>query len=200
MFCMTRVIDVDEEKNTSNIYMEVWTFDNGDATAVPANVIAVQWDEDGWHIAAGQLPDKYWESKSDVYRWNPYRIIDEDGDEFVEQGADMRLKPTPHQAEALKNLRDAFKKALDAGLAFLWDRCDSGNLKAYNTADVIDFDWEATAEKGGTLVHPNDVALADTGIGFYDYCGDDNEFRFALKPTERQLKQWAKDHPEDAAK
>lgn len=189
------VTDKETGETTSNTYMEVWTFVDGDAVCVPATVYAVTWDESGWHMTDGQLPENFWKSKYDVYRFNEYRIIDEDGDEFIEKGVDLRLKPTTEQFAALKALKDAFEKAKTAGLAFLWDRECCGNIKAYNTADVEDFDYCAVSEKGGTIIEPDNVALTDTGIDFFDYIGND-DYCFALKPTARQLKQWAKEHPD----
>ena len=187
--CETPVIDFDEEKGTSNTYLNVWTCLNGKASPTPVIINSVTWDENGKHVENGDLPEKYWSSKAETYKWNEYKLVDEDGDEFVEQSVEMRLAPTPEQKKAIKAITDAFQAAHDAGLyAFVDNDC---MVKVFNANNVV---LETTDDKAmlcGDYAHLSNVQLSDVdvklpigGIGI------------KLKPTERQLKAYKKAHPD----
>jgi len=187
--CETPVIDFDEEKGTSNTYLNVWTCLNGKASPTPVIINSVTWDENGKHVENGDLPEKYWPSKAETYKWNEYKLVDEDGDEFVEQSVEMRLAPTPEQKKAIKAITDAFQAAHDAGLyAFVDNDC---MVKVFNANNVV---LETTDDKAmlcGDYAHLSNVQLSDVdvklpigGIGI------------KLKPTERQLKAYKKAHPD----
>lgn len=194
--CETPVIDVDEEKETSNTFLTVFVYDDGDAIRVPVLVNAVTWDEEnGKHISDGTLPDNYWSNKADAYNWNAYKFIDEDGDEFVEKSNDLRLVPTDAQKAILKDILGMFKKAKDAGLMLFVDNngLDNGILKAFNVNDVVmDFENATPDMLCGTDVYLSDVNVTNVGVEFH--VGDNEKILF--KPTDRQLKQWKKNHPD----
>lgn len=191
-YCETPVIDVDEEKGTSNIYLNVWTCFGGKAVLTPVIINSVTWDEDGKHVEIGDLPEKYWSSKAETYKWNEYKLIDEDGDEFVEKSAEIRLAPTPSQQDILKTLADSFKLAAAAGLMIFFDH-DSSSLKAFNTQDIVtDVPNAEDIDLCGSRIYLNEVILSNVDANVCDIHICD---AIRLKPTERQLKAYKKAHP-----
>ena len=197
--CECQVVNSTEEDGREYVYMKVWTFENGEAIETPVVVNSVTIDEGGkWHLLDGCLPDKFWESREDAYGFNEYKITDNDGEEFVEEGAYKRLMLTPEQWQIVNQIRDLYDKAVDAGIKFLWDRDNCGNIEAVNMANVNDYGYEAGSVDGGSLVRFNKIPFANTGISIYDYNGCEDEYVFALNPTPRQKKEWLKTHPESA--
>lgn len=181
----------------SSIYLSVWIFENGDAVEVPVLINTIETSIDTpWHLVDGSLPDRYWQTREEAFSYNEYKVVDEDGEEFVEQGINMRLMPTKEQQGLLDNLRAAFKAAYDAGLSFVWDRDRCDNIKVYNRTNVEDFGYDVEAVRNGDLVNVEGANLVDTGIRFYDYCGCDGDTNFAMRPTPRQEKKWMKNHPQ----
>lgn len=194
--CKTYTCDVDEEKHTSNIYVTVWVMENGNPVEVPVVINSVA-NNGAWAVSNGSLPDMYWSSHKKTVDNNEYKIVDEDGDEFVEKGTQLRLTPTKEQLDALYQLDKAFKAANDAGLVFVWDREMCGMVKAYNGNEVTQMRCNLLpSDGGGTVIPIHDVDFVSTNISFYDYLGYDCEDKLELKPTPRQLKQWKKEHPD----
>lgn len=190
-YCETPVIDIDEEKGTSNTYLNVWTYLNGKASLTPVIINSVTWDEDGKHVENGDLPEKYWSSKAEAYKWNEYKLIDEDGDEFVEQSAEIRLAPVGAQKKAIKAITDAFKAATDAGLIVFVN--SDGLLQVFNTENVVtstkDVDKSMLC---GDVITLDSVELSNVDVRLPINGG---ATRLLLKPTERQLKAYKKAHP-----
>lgn len=190
-FCETTVIDYNDEDGSSNIYLNVWTCENGKASLTPVIINSVTWDEDGKHVEDGDLPEKYWSSKAEVYKWNEYKLIDEDGDEFVEKSAEIRLAPTTTQSDILDTLKNSFELAAAAGLIIFVS--PNGTLKAFNTENVVTNSAGASmADLCGDQVLLDSVELANVGVTLQV---NNYDARLLLKPTERQLKAYKKAHP-----
>ena len=188
-----------EEDGTEYIYMRVWMFENGEAVETPIVVNSIVYEDGGkWHLSDGRLPEKFWESRKDAYAFNEYKITDGDGEVFTEEGYMKRLMLTPEQWEIVNQMRDLYKKAVDAHIKFLWDRDNGDSVKAINFANVSNYGYDTGAVDNGDLVSVNEIPLADTGICFYDYCGCDGNDALALNPTPRQKKEWLKSHPQSA--
>lgn len=197
--CECQVVKSMEEDGREYIYMKVWTFENGEAIETPIVVNSITIEEGGkWHLLDGCLPEKFWESREDAYGFNEYKIIDSDGEEFIEEGAYKRLALNPEQWKIVNQMRDLYKKATDAGIKFLWDRDNCGEIEAINMENVKDYGYDAESNDGGDLVRFKKVPFASTGFCFYDYCGCDDGDAFVLNPTPRQKKEWLKTHPESA--
>lgn len=184
--------DTDDDGCTMG-YVAVWTFEDGEAKETPVVVNRIHNDE----IADGNIPDKFWTSKEQAFANNEYKVIDEDGEEFIEQGIEKRLALTDEQREIIKEWEEVYKKALDAGVRFLWDRDNCGYISVYNSKEVDDFDYEAGQFRNGDCFNACDVKIESTIVDFYDYCSSDY-YVFSMKPTARQMKAWLKEHPEDA--
>lgn len=190
-FCETTVIDYNDEDGSSNIYLNVWTCENGKASLTPVLINSVAWDEDGKHVEDGDLPEKYWSSKAEVYKWNEYKLIDEDGDEFVEKSAEIRLAPSTTQSDILDTLKNSFELAAAAGLIIFVS--PNGTLKAFNTENVVTNSAGASmADLCGDQVLLDSVELANVGVTLQV---NNYDARLLLKPTERQLKAYKKAHP-----
>lgn len=190
-FCETTVIDYNDEDGSSNIYLNVWTCENGKASLTPVLINSVAWDENGKHVEDGDLPEKYWSSKAEAYKWNEYKLIDEDGDEFVEQSAEIRLAPTAEQKNILDTLKKSFEIAADAGIILFVN--SNGLLQAFNSANVVANTVDADDSMlCGDVITLSSVELSDAGVILPINCGST---RLMLKPTERQLKAYKKAHP-----
>ncbi len=198
--CVCHIIDEDNEKGTSNVYLEVWIFENGEAKNVPAEIFSVEKSEQDWHIVEGHLPELFYESRNLAYSCNEYKVVDTDGEEFIEQGIAKRLAFNPEQLEIYKTLKETLKKAKDANIRFVWDRDNYSHLKAFNGDNISGIEWgsDTEADKGGDKVQIKDALIYDTEFSFHDYCGcdGDNSDWIIFKPTARQLKQWKKEHPD----
>lgn len=174
-------------------YAAVWTFENGEPKQTPVVVSRIHNGE----LAEGNVPDKFWSSKEKAFLYNEYKVVDEDGEEFIEQGIKKRLSLTDEQREIVNKLNAVFTEAVKAGIGFLWNRENCGDVEVYNTKDVEDLGYGVERYKNGERVCISNYDYERTNICFYDYCYDD-EIMFAMKPTARQMKQWNKEHPEDA--
>lgn len=190
--CLWVESDPATDGNPQYGYIAVWVFENGEPKQIPVVVNAVHYDESGWHLTTGSLPEKYWESKKDAFSCNEYKVIDNDGEEFIEQGVQMRLSLTKDQWEIVNEMKALYKKAIDSGIKFMWDRDNCDSLKAVNMKNVAGYGYDIEAVDGGQLVPFNYVMFADTEICFYDYCGCDGGDSIALKPTEREKKIYLK--------
>ena len=187
--CDTPIIDVDEENGTSNTFLAVWISDNGDVIKTPVKVDAVTWDANGKHIESGDLPEVFFDSKEEAYKWTPYSFTDEDGDTFKMESAELRLAPTDAQREAIKGITAAFKVAYDANLMVFVSA--NGVLKVFNMDNIV-LD-PRNAEKSmhcGDFVDIAHVQLSDADVKL-----PIGTAIFKLKPTEHQLKEWKKSHP-----
>ncbi len=198
--CVCHIIDENVEKGTSNIYLEVWIFEDGEAKNVPAEIFSVEQTEQGWHLVDGHLPEKFYESRTDAYSFNEYKVIDADGEEFIEQGITKRLTFNPKQLEIFKTMKETLKKAKEANILFVWDRDNLGEVQAFNGENVSDIQWgeEAESDKGGDMIQIKNATIYNTEFSFHDYCGCDGDSSdyIIFKPTDRQLKQWKKEHPD----
>lgn len=190
-----------DENNPSFTCVTVWTFENGEAheTPVVINSIAIE-DEGSWHLLDGSIPDKFWESRKDAYDCNEYKIVDEDGEVFIEEGFQKRLDLTTEQRAIFKEIKELLNKAKSAGIKLLWDRDNSGCIEAINMQNVQEIGYDIMATDGGQLIPLKEVIKSATETYFYDYCGCDCCDSVALKPTERQKKLYLKEHPEAANK
>jgi len=190
--CPWNESDPATEESPAFGYVSVWVFEDGEPVEVPVVVNAVSYDEEGWHLVDGSLPEKYWESKKDAFGFNEYKVIDKDGEEFIEEGLQKRIMLTPEQWAIVNEIKELAKKAKDAGIKFIWDRDSCGTVKALNMQNVEDYGYEVEAFEGGQLFPFKNAIFADTEFGFYDYCGCDNMDRLAMKPTPREKKIWLK--------
>lgn len=190
--CLWVTTDEETDESPQYGYISVWIFENGEPKRVPVVVNAVNRDDNGWHLSDGCLPEKYWESKEDAFSFNEYKVVDEDGEEFIEQGLQKRVGLTTEQWAIIKEMQELFKKAKDSDIKFLWNRDNCGNLEAINMANAYEIGYEVESFEGGRCVSLKDVYVADTGICFYDYCGCDSSDAISLKPTEREKKIWLK--------
>ncbi|UKK52697.1 hypothetical protein [Prevotella sp. E2-28] len=190
--CETLEIDIDEEKGTSNTFLAVWISDNGDVIKTPVKVDAVTWDANGKHIESGNLPDVFFDSKEEAYKWTPYSFTDEDGDTFKMESAELRLAPTDAQRDAIKGITDAFKVAYDAGLMVFVN--SDGLLQVFNSENVV----SNTKDVDKSMLCGDTVCLAYVELSNVDVKLPVNAggVSIRLKPTERQLKEWKKNHPD----
>jgi hypothetical protein len=186
--------DAKTETEPSYGYIEGWCFENGEPVAVPL-VINTVIDDGKPRIADGHLPDKFWKSRDEAFSYNEYKVVDEDGEEFIEQGVNKRLALTDEQQKIVNELDAVFQKALDAGIHFIWDRDYCDFVEAYNGEHVYEFGYETESHEGGELFEARNVVTASTKIRFFDYISDD-PYCFAMKPTPRQQKAWKKAHPD----
>lgn len=185
-----------QDEEAEYVYLTVWVFENGEAKEVPAVINAIERNkEKGWHLINGSIPEKFWESRSDAYAFNEYKVIDQDGDEFVEQGYMKRLMLTPEQWEIVNQMRDIVKRAKDANIKFFFDRDRCDSIKAINMENVDDIGYDISSENGGDTINFYNVAFADTDLNVFDYNGEDDCYHFALNPTPRQKKEWLKNNP-----
>lgn len=190
---------IDETSNREYCYLVVWTFENGEAVETPVVINAVEVAYEGkWHLNNGSLPEKFWESRKHAYDCNEYKVIDSDGEEFVEEGFQKRLSPTPEQWEIIKEFQALYEKAKNAGLKFFYDKTHCDSIKAINAMNVHEFGYEIDAFEGGDNIDLRDIWFADTNITIYDWWSDDGVNSAAMNPTPRQRKNWLKEHPENA--
>lgn len=198
--CACPEVDVDEENHTKNTYLVVWTFENGEAIKTPVLINSVaKNNENGWHLVDGSLPERFWENRKDAYSFNEYKVVDEDGEEFVERGVNLRLMLNDEQYDIIKTLKATFKQAVDAGVKFLWDRDNLGHVMAYNGTEVVQFGYDiADSRMGcGVVVKVDEMIPCDTGIHFYDYNGCDENDYIELKATPREQKRYDKTQKKD---
>lgn len=188
------------EDGKEYICLPVWVLEDGEPIKFPLNIHKITWDfngEHGWIFSDKNLPEKYWFSRTEAIRNNEYKIVDKDGEAFVERGVNLRLALTDEQKKILEELEAVFKKAEDAGIGFLFDRECSGNLEVYNANEVDDIEYCSKPEfHKGDLVDIDCISLHTSSLNAYDYCGSDS-YQFVMKPTPRQLKEWKRDHPCD---
>ncbi len=188
------------EDGKEYICLPVWVLEDGEPIKFPLSIHTTTWEHDGdrgWKFSDKNLPEKYWFSREDAIRNNEHKIVDNDGEVFVERGVNLRLALTDEQKKILEELEAVFKKAEDAGIGFLFDRECSGNLEVYNANEVADIEYCSKQEfHKGDLVGIDCISLHTSSISVYDYCGSDS-YQFVMKPTPRQLKEWKRNHPDD---
>lgn len=188
-----------KEGDTSEFcYAGGYIFRDNDAIFVPFEINKIRWKDGKWSLVDGSIPDVYYRSREDAFSFNEYKVVDEDGEEFLERGNNLRLKLTDEQKAIVEELRRCFHKAQQAGVNFIWDRENCGCIEAYNGNEVADFGYDdgCLAEDGDKVDIDENIETYNTGIDFYDFNSCD-EYAFVFKKTPRQLKAWKKSHPED---
>ncbi len=187
-----------KEGDTSEFcYAGGYIFRDNDALFVPFEINKIEWKYGKWSVVDGSIPDVYYRSREDAFSFNEYKVLDEDGEEFLERGNNLRLKLTDEQKALVEELRKCFHKAQQAGVNFIWDRECCGFIEAYNGNEVTEFGYnDGGLTEDGDNVDISEVETYNTGIDFYDFnsCED---YSFVFKKTPRQLKAWKKSHPED---
>ena len=184
------------------VYLNPWVFEDGQPKQEPIAIYTVQCVSENecschWVLIDGELPENNYDNREDALSFNEYKVIDDDGEEFIEQGIQKRLAPTKKQWDALKKLKEAYEECKNLGLRFFWDRDYNGEVKCINGENICDFGYEHDFEheNGAEEVKMNDVVFANTGINFYDYNSEDSCYGIAMKATPRQTKQWEREHP-----
>ena len=180
-----------------------WVFEDGQPKQEPIAIYTVQcvseneYGED-WVLIDGELPANNYDCREDALSFNEYKVIDDDGEEFIEQGIQKRLAPTKKQWDALKKLKEAFEECRNLGLRFFWDRDYNGDVQCINGEHICDFGYEHDFkhENGAEEVMMSNVVFANTGISFYDFGSEDPFYGIAMKATPRQTKQWGREHPD----
>lgn len=181
------------DDNNNYCYLNVWVFENGEAKRVPLVINEIVMNSEGkWALSDGHIPDKFWLSRTDAYSFNEYKIIDKDGEEFIEEGYQKRLAPTPEQWKIINEMRDLIKKANDAGLTFFFDRDCCSSIKVLNTKNVRDYGYDVESFEGGDLISLNAVCFADTELKCYDWNSCEDEYVISMMPTPRQKKEFQK--------
>lgn len=189
----------DETGERMFCYVTVWTFENGEAVETPIVVNAVEVAYEGkWHLNNGSIPEKFWESRKHAYDCNEYKVIDSDGEEFIEEGWQKRLSPTPEQWEIINEIRALYEKAKESGLKFFYDKSYDDSIKVLNANNVHEFGYEIGSFEGGDNIDLGNIWFADTNISIYGWYSDDGCHSAALNPTPRQKKEWLKSNPENA--
>ena len=185
------------EDDKSYVCARVWCFENGEPvlTPVAVNVIRNDKDGNGWKIIDGHLPENFWRTREEAIRYNEFKVVDEDGEVFIEQGIQKRLALTAKQQEIVDKISKLFKQAYDANIKFAWDRSYGGYLQALNGEQVYDFGYDANKDViPGDEMPLNELCFTNTNICFSDYCSDEDEYIVCMKPTARQEKAWKKTH------
>ena len=175
-----------------------YIFLNNDAIYVPFEVNKIEWNIDkGWSMIDGSIPDVFYKSREAAFSFNEYKVVDEDGEQFLERGHGLRLQLTDEQKAIVEELRKCYDKAKQAGVRFIWDRDDCYDIKAYNGNEVTEFGYDDgdLTEDGDKVEIGENLELYSTGINFYDYNSCD-PYAFVLKKTPLQEKKWKKNHPE----
>lgn len=178
-------------------YACVWRFENGEPVNTPVVVNIVNYGDDGFTILDGHLPEKFWDTREKAFRYNEYKVVDDDGEVFIEQGIQKRLALTEEQKAIVDELSELFKKAANANIAFICDRYYDDSLRAFNGEYVVDYGYEAGhGDIEGDEIPFNELEFARTGASLYGYNSEEDEYRICMKPTARQVKKWKKDHPD----
>ncbi len=186
---------IDEEDGKQSCYIKVWIFEKGGAKEIPVVINSIACDTYAkWYLADGNIPQKFWENRSDAYSFNEYQITDNDGEVYTEEGIQKRIMLTPPQWVIIKQMTALFEKAQKEGIKFVWNRDYNDNVKAFNLANVYEYGYDVEAFEGGDIIPIHKAALVDTGISFYDFTSEDADC-IALNPTARQKKEWLKSQP-----
>lgn len=183
------------EDDKDYVCARVWCFENGEPVLTPVAVNVIRHDKNGWEIIDGHLPENFWRTREEAIRYNEFKVVDEDGDVFIEQGIQKRLALTDKQQAIVDKISKLFKQAYGANIKFAWDRNYGGYLQAFNGEQVHDFGYDA--DQGvipGDEKPLDEVVFTNTNICFSDYCSDENEYVICMKPTARQEKAWKKTH------
>ena len=183
------------EDDKAYVCARVWCFENGEPVLTPVAVNVIRHDKNGWKIIDGHLPEKFWKTREEAIRYNEFKVVDEDGEVFIEQGIQKRLALTDKQQAIVDKISELINQAYDANIKFVWDRSYGGYLQAFNGEQVHDFGYDA--DQGvipGDEKPLNEVVFTNTNICFGDYCSDENEYIICMKPTARQEKAWKKTH------
>ncbi len=193
----TYVVPKKDGDTSEFCYAGGYIFRDNDAIFVPFEINKIECKEGRLSMIDGSIPDVYYKSREEAFSFNEYKVVDEDGDEFLERGNNLRLKLTDEQKTIVEELRRCFHKAQQAGVNFIWDREYCGSIEAYNGNEVADFGYnDGGLTEDGDNVDIGEVETYNTGIDFYDYNSCD-DYSFVFKKTPRQLKAWKKSHPED---
>lgn len=199
LYDYTNVIPKKEGDTNEFCFAGGYIFINNDAIFVPFEVNKVEWEIcKGWSMIDGSIPNVFYKSREAAFSFNEYKVVDEDGEEFLERGHGLRLQLTDEQKSIVEEMREAFRKAKEAGVRFIWDRENCGDIQAYNGNEVAEFGYDDgyLTKDGDKVEIGENIKLHSTGIDFYDYntCDD---YVFVLKKTPLQEKKWKKNHPVD---
>lgn len=106
-----------------------WVFENGEAVEKSVDDIIFVLDSN--HKLSIKDGTKLYKTREDVFKYNDYVMVDEQGVEHVIESVATKMKMTEEQMVLIQNLKEAIE-ALSAKNIRLWYDTDQERLLAYN--------------------------------------------------------------------
>ena len=134
-----------------------------------------------------EIPETY-HNAQEVYDFNGYEIVHNDGTKTYHEGLCARLKLTKEQEALVDKLQSVLNECRDAKIHIRFDLSDY-NLTAYNVADVERVEYDPIIDEKTEVCQYLNLRKARTLSGVYDINTEDDSLQFVVKKsTLRQQK------------
>lgn len=147
---------------------KVWAFVDGVAKQIDATTVGLTFDGFQVSVTSGE---KYYATKSEVYKWHDYVVKEADGSERTVASPATLIGLTDEHKKLVNEWEALFAKMKEARLEFLYDT-DSGYIKVFhrNENADIEVDYSDFSDEGYTSCH--DVTYCSKV--YATYFGDDD--------------------------
>lgn len=170
-----------------------WVYENGVATKYyydeRINAITTTFGPDGKCCrdikTDVEFPEMYY-SAEELYVFNDYEIVNNDGTKTFHEALCNRLKLTPEQEALVDMVTDAIKECKKAGVHISFDICDY-QLIAFNVSQIERLEYSPCRPDDDEIATTFAIRNPKVIPGVYDINLDDPEWQFIVKKS--SLKQ-----------
>lgn len=128
-----------------------------------------------------QLPEEYYMSPDEVYKYNDYTVQDKDGKTEVHEGVYKRLMLTDEQNALLDKLQAVINECSDAGIAIEYD-LSPYHLVAFNKKNIKEYYYEPVYDEEKEAAYELDLSRAGRVIkGVGDVNTEDGSLQFVIE-------------------
>lgn len=132
-----------------------------------------------------EIPETYYNAE-EVYEFNDYEIVNNDGSKTYHEGLCARLQLTKEQEALVDKLQAVLDECNDAKIHIRFDMCDY-KLTAYNVAGMERVGYDLDFDEETEIRQSLNFRKARTLSGVYDINSEDSDLQFVVKKS--SLKQ-----------
>ena len=163
-----------------------WVYRNGHADKFyydeEIGAIKITFGDDGKGAKKAEadieLPETYYDVE-EVYDFNDYEVVNNDGTKSFHEGLCKRLRLTDEQNVMLDKLQAMLDECGRAGIQIAFDLCDY-QLTAFNKANVERIEYDPGYDEEEEICHSLNLRESRTLSGVYDINTDDSSLQFVV--------------------
>ena len=134
-----------------------------------------------------ELPETYYDAE-EVYDFNDYEVVNNDGTKTFHEGLCSRLKLTDEQNALVDKLQSVIDECNKAGIKLVFNLCDY-YLTAFNSANIDRVEYDPSCDEENEICHYLNLRDSRTLNGVYDVNTEDDCLQFVVKKDTLKTKK-----------